>query len=91
MRFQRKLYATAMSLPTIISFRRVYLCDECHKIHKFCGKEFSAFGGWWEKYVFVSQECADKCIQESCNILLRDALKDIMKGHEELIELPEER
>lgn len=73
MRLKRKLYATAMPLPTIVSFRHVYLCDECHKLHKFTGKELSAFGGWWERYVFVSNECANRCIQRARTMLFGEA------------------
>lgn len=39
MYFKRKLITTLKALPTILTFRRYYLCDECRKLHRFTGHD----------------------------------------------------
>lgn len=64
-RLKHKLIATAKAIPTIVTLRHYYRCDDCGKLHRFTGHEFPAYGGLWEKYVFVSEECAENTIRKA--------------------------
>lgn len=80
MKLKRKIYATLMALPTILTFRKYYLCEECHKLHRFTGNEFTVFGGWWEPYIYVNRECSEKMLNRVATMLFSEALKDMKKG-----------
>lgn len=69
MYFKRKLITTLKAIPTIITFRRYYRCDECGNLHRFTGHEFSPYGGWWERYVFVSETCAAETVRKAAALL----------------------
>lgn len=73
MKFKSKVKATLKALPTILTFRHYYLCDECHHLHKFTGHEFPAYGGWWERYIFVNEECAMELQWEVMKMLFKEA------------------
>lgn len=73
MRLRDKVIATLKSLPTIITLRRCYRCDQCGKMHRFIGREFSPYVGWWKQYVFISEKCAMKVIRQANARLYNDA------------------
>lgn len=75
MKLKRKVELTFYSLFSIVTFNKYYICDECHKIHKRTGNEFAVCGGWYEPYVFVSNDCANATINRAYKVL-RDSIWD---------------
>lgn len=75
MKLSRKIELTFYSLFSIITFHKYYICDECHKIHKRTGHEFTVCGGWWEPYVFVSNDCAQATIRRACEALRKSMME----------------
>ena len=74
MKFKRKMELTLLSLFSIVTFHKYYICEDCHKIHKRNGNEFTVCGGWYEPHVFVSINCANVTIKRAVNILKRSIL-----------------
>lgn len=79
MLFKHKLIATLKALPTILTFRRYYICDKCKKLHRFTGREFSPYGGWWERYVFMSEACSEKVMREAVALIINEANIDLFR------------
>ena len=79
MKLKHKIIATLKSLPTILTFRRYYFCEECHKLHKFTGNEFPVYGGWWEKYTYCNVDCSNQMIKRVQEMLFRDAFESIKR------------
>ena len=69
MKFSRKIELTLYSLFSIITFNKFYICEDCHRVHKRTGHEFTICGGWYEPYVWVSEDCARKTIRKAHKIL----------------------
>lgn len=69
MKFKRKVELTFYSLFSIVTFNKYYICEDCHKIHKRNGNEFTICGGWYEPYVFVSNDCANATIRRAQEVL----------------------
>ena len=79
MHFKRKLITTLKALPTILTFRRYYLCDQCRKLHRFTGHEFSPYGGRWERYVFVNETCSEKVVRKAAALLFNEAISNLFR------------
>lgn len=54
---KRRIQLTLISIFSIITFHKFYICGTCHKIHKRNGNEFPICGGWFKKHVYVSRDC----------------------------------
>lgn len=75
MKISRKIQLTLYSLFTIVTFHKFYICEDCHKIHRFSGNEMQICGGWYEPYVYVSNKCAENTINKAYKILRESILK----------------
>jgi len=75
MKLKRKIQLSLYALVTIITFRKFYICEDCHRIHKFTGKEFAVCGGVWRPYVFVGTRCADETCERAADVLKASMLK----------------
>lgn len=62
MRLNRRIQLTLISLFSIITFHKYYICEACYKIHKRNDNEFPICGGWYRGHIFVSRDCASKTI-----------------------------
>ena len=76
MSIKRKIELTFYSLFSIVTFHKYYICEDCHKIHKRTGNEFEVCGGWYEHHVFVSNDCANKTINNTRKMLFEEVLKN---------------
>ena len=75
MKIKRRIQLTFYSIFSIITFHKYYICEGCHKIHKRIGKEFKVCGGWYKPHIFVSNDCANKAINNTRKVL-RESLKN---------------
>jgi len=71
MKLRRKVQLTMYSLFSLVTGSRYYICECCHRVHKRTGDEVTVCGGWYEPYIYVSNECANRVIQQA-----REALRD---------------
>lgn len=78
MKIKRKIELIFYSLFSIVTFHKYYICEDCQKIHKRTGNEFEVCGGWYRRHVFVSNDCANKTINNARKSL-REALLDSCK------------
>ena len=76
MKLKRKVELTFYSLFSIVTFNKYYICENCHKIHKRTGNEFTICGGWYEPYVFVSNDCAQATIRRALEVLRNNREKN---------------
>lgn len=85
MKLMRKIQFTIYSIFTIVTFKKFYICEYCHKVHKFNGNEFQICGGWYEPYVYVSVKCANDCMIRAWEVL-REARVTMWNEFEKSIE-----
>ena len=78
MKIKRRIQLIFYSIFSIITFHKYYICEECHKVHKRIGKEFEACGGRYKHHIFVSNDCANKVINNARKTL-REAILDSCK------------
>ena len=78
MKIKRRIQLAFYSIFSIITFHKYYICEECHKVHKRTGNEFEVCGGWYKPHIFVSNDCANKVINNARKAL-REALLDSCK------------
>jgi hypothetical protein len=70
MRIGRIIKLSLSAMFTILTFHKFYICEDCHKIHRFTGNEFPEFDiGVWKKYIFVNNECAEELIDRVASLL----------------------
>lgn len=75
MKFSREIQLSFMSLFTILTFRKFYICENCNKIHKFTGNEFEICVGWYKPYIYVNNECAYKTIERARKLLMKRVME----------------
>ena len=78
MKIKRKIELIFYSLFSIVTFHKYYICEDCKKINKRTGNEFEVCGGSYSSHVFVSNDCANKTINNARKSL-REALLDSCK------------
>ena len=66
---------TLISVFSIITFHKFYICEDCHKIHKRNGNEFPICGGWYRGHIFVSYDCANSTISKARKALADSVIK----------------
>lgn len=70
MRIRRIIQLALSAMFTILTFHKFYICEDCHKIHRFSGNEFSEFDeGVWKKFIFVNNDCADELMDRVASLL----------------------
>lgn len=75
MKIKRKIQLTLYSIVSIVTFHKYYICECCHKIHKRTGHEFTVCAGWFEPYVFVSEDCANAIFKKALKVLRDGAIR----------------
>ena len=74
-KLNRTIQLTLISIFSIITFHKFYICEDCHKIHKRNGNEFPICGGWYRGHIFVSYDCANSTISKARKALADSVIK----------------
>lgn len=72
MSIKRRIHLVLYSIFTLITFRKFYICEECHHIHKFTGNEWDDFAN----LVFINVDCGNAVIDKVRNVLISGLLKN---------------